>query len=356
MHINSIPLESYMKNILTMIITLSLLSSVSLFSTGSGEKPVSAYSGTKGRITVYVSGPETMLNKLEEVFESTEGDVLDLVQMGCGPLRQRVWTEYESGSIQADVFWGSDPLIYNTLDAAGALEPYTPPEADILKPAFATEHNYILINERYGVVIYNREKLSGNEPSGYAALLDTVYRDRTVHADPSQSSTGLALVGGLWELMGRDWNYHRNLIENGLFLARKNSDVPSKILEGEFDAGIAPHDAVLRLRKKAQKEGYPIPLAICWPEEGAIAIQRPLAISKNPMRPEENNRIARRFADFMLSKKAQQITVQSGFVSVRKDLPVPPGIPEEIPVYRVDWDSLSEKQDAIRSGFSDLFE
>ncbi|WP_319559296.1 extracellular solute-binding protein [Marispirochaeta sp.] len=345
-----------MKNILTIIIALSLLSSASLFSSGSGEKQVTTYSGTEGRITVYVSGPENMLNKLEEVFESTEGDVLDLVQMGCGPLRQRIWTEYESGGIQADVFWGSDPLIYNALDAAGALEPYTPREADMLKPEFVTGHDYTLINERYGVVIYNREKLSGSKPSGYAALLDPGYRDRMVHADPTQSSTALALIGGLRELMGNDWNYHRNLVDNGLFLARKNSDVPSKIQEGEFDAGIAPHDAVLRLQKKAKKEGYPITLAICWPEEGAIAIQRPLAISKNPMRPEENSRIAQSFADFMLSKKAQQITVQFGFVSVRRDLPATPGIPDDIPVYRVDWDSLSEKQYAVRSGFSDLFE
>ena len=333
-----------------------LLYAGQLFAGGAGESHSPVYTGTKGRITVYVSGPEEMLVKLEEAFESSEGDVLDLVQMGCGPLRQRVWTEYESGGIQADVFWGSDPLIYNALDTAGALEPYTPRDTDTLKPEFITNRSYTLISERYGVVIYNGEKLANREPSGYGSLLDPVYCDRTVHADPAQSSTALALIAGLWELMDSDWQYHRSLAENGLFLARKNSDVPSKIQEGEFDAGIAPHDAVLRLQKKANKEGYPTPLAICWPEEGAIAIQRPLAISKNPMRPEENSVIARNFTDFMFSKKAQQITVQFGFVSARKNLPAPPGIPDNIPIYRVNWESLAEKQDAIRSGFTDLFE
>jgi hypothetical protein len=47
--INTIPLELYMKNILTIIIALSLLSSASLFSSGSGEKQVTTYSGTEGR-------------------------------------------------------------------------------------------------------------------------------------------------------------------------------------------------------------------------------------------------------------------------------------------------------------------
>ncbi len=344
-----------MKNSLSYCLVL-LISTGFLFAGGNSESADQSYTGTEGRITVYVSGPEAMLAKLEEAFESSAGDVLDLVQMGCGPLRQRVWTEHESGGIQADVFWGSDPLIYNALDKDGALEAYTPGKLDMLKPEFSSGHNYTLINERYGVVIYNGEKLAGREPSGYASLLAPVYQERTVHADPAQSSTALALIAGLYELMEEDWQYHRDLVDNGLFLARKNSDVPSKIQEGEFDAGIAPHDAVLRLQKKAKKEDYPIPLAICWPEEGAIAIQRPIAISRNTMRPEENSRIARNFVDFMLSKKAQQITVQFGFVSVRKDLPATPGIPEGTQIYRVNWDSLSEKQDAVRNGFANLFE
>jgi iron(III) transport system substrate-binding protein len=345
-----------MKKLHGISVLLLLLPSFFLVAAGNGEKDNPSYNGTQGRITVYVSGPETMLLKLEEIYEKSEGDVLDLVQMGCGPLRQRVWTEYESGGIQADIFWGSDPLIYNTLDEKGALEEYTPQGADMLRPEFQVGHNYTLINERYGVVIYNKNKCAGREPSGFNSLIDPSLKNRMAHADPAQSSTALALIAGLWEIENRDWGFHKKLVENGLFLTRKNSAVPSKIQEGEFDAGIAPHDAVLRLQRKAKKEGYPTPLAICWPAEGAIAIQRPLAISRNPQRPEENNRIVRNFVDFMISKQAQQITVQFGFVSVRKDVPATPGIPQDLKIHRVDWDNLSTVQDTIRSDFAGLFE
>ena len=64
------------------------------------------YNGKEGKITAYISGPATMLEALEKTFEADKGDVLDIVQLGCGPLRQRVWAESESGCINADVFLG----------------------------------------------------------------------------------------------------------------------------------------------------------------------------------------------------------------------------------------------------------
>ncbi len=330
---------------------LMVIVSFTLFAGGSQETG-GTYSGKEGKITVYISGPSTMLNKLENTFEKEHGDVLELVHMGCGPLRQRVWTEFQSGQIKADVFWGSDPLLYNTLDENGALESYTPGDIDALKERFQPAHNYVLINERYGVVIYNKKNLSGDAaPRSYHDLTDPSLQGKIAHADPGQSSTALALVAGLWEISGKSWEFHKALLENELFLSKKNRDVPSKIQEGEFDAGIAPHDAVYRLKKKAKKEGYPTPLEIAWPQEGALAIQRPLAISKNRSRPEANQEIARAFVDFMISRQAQMITTQFGFISVRSDIPLPKGIPKDVPVHYVDWENLSEHQEDIRDEF-----
>jgi len=327
---------------------------LSLFAEGKKE----TYYGEEGKITVYLSGPANMLNKLEVEFEKEQGDVLDFVQLGCGPLRQRVWTEMEAGQIRADVFWGSDPLVYNALDQKGALEAYQPMEIDKVKKEFLTDKNYILVNERYGVVIYNTDKLSGaSVPDSYNSLLNPKLKDLIIQADPAQSSTALAITASLWSLEGENWEFYSALIKDqGLCLTKKNSDVPSRIQEGEFLAGIAPHDAVLRLQEKAKKEGYPMPLAICWPKEGAMAIVRPIAISRNEARPEVNAQIARNFVDFMLSKKAQYITTQFGFISVREDVPMPKSVPEDIEINRMDWDMLAGNQEEIRQEFNALFE
>lgn len=336
-------------------LALTVLAIVSLWAGGTQET-ANTYTGTEGKITVYLSGPATMLNKLESTFEQEHGDVLDLVHMGCGPLRQRLWTELESGEIQADVFWGSDPLIYNALDDRGALEAYTPKDMEAVMDRFKTGRNYTLVNERYGVVIYNADSLIGDAvPKAYSDLLASSLKGRIAQADPGQSSTALAIVAGLWDIHERNWNFQEQLIANGLFLTKKNSDVPSKIQEGEFDAGIAPHDAVFRLKKKAQAEGYPNPLETAWPVEGALAIQRPIAISKNAARPTINSQIAHDFIDFMISKQAQMITTKFGFVSVRSDVPMPDGLPTTgFPVQQVEWEYLSKHQDEIRDRFKSI--
>ena len=322
----------------------------------STAKSSATYSGKEGKITAYVSGPAAMLEQLEAAFEEERGDVLDVVSLGCGPLRQRVWAEAESGGIRADVFWGSDPLVYIALDKRGALERYRPADYEAVKPLYRTDRSYVLVNERYGVVIYNDGALKGDRvPRSFADLAAEAHAGALVLSDPTQSSTGLALVATLWDAKGRSWDLFRAMAAGGVFLSKKNSDVPAKIMEGEFDLGVAPHDEAARIIAKAKKDGYPPNLAICWPEEGALAIQRPIAISANPARPELNARLAREFVDFMLSKKAQSITVAFGFYSVRNDVPPPKGVPAEPRAHRVDWEYLAEHEADIRAGFAASF-
>ena len=345
--------------VLYKIVLLSLLIFLPLaFSGAAGvnEMNVLDDSAQTEKIMAYISGPATMLQELEQAFEKDRGDVLDIVALGCGPLRQRVWTEYETGGILCDVFWGSDPLVYIALDAKGALQDYTPKGIEALKPEFLTDGNYTLVNERYGVILYNTSLIEDdNIPKGFSDLAKPAFDQTIVLADPQQSSTALALVSTLFDLKGRTWDFHKSLIDNHLYLTKKNSDVPSKIMSREFLLGIAPHDEALRLQKKAKKEGYPSELGIVWPQEGALAIQRPIAISKKEGRTEAQQKLSEQFVDFMISQKAQEITVKYAFVSVRSDVPLPQGVPSNCKVHQVDWKYLSEHQDTIRTQFNALF-
>ncbi len=352
-------MEEFMQSIhVKRLIAVLLIFSSMLFvcATGIQEDTIEPYAGREGRITVYISGPAAMISQLKKGFEADHGDVLDIVQMGCGPLRQRVWTEWETGVINADVFWGSDPLIYELLEEQGALEPFVPTELESIRPAYRTDRSYWYVNERYGVIIYSKDTVTdGDVPESFSDLLKPVFKNQVIHADPAQSSTALALIGGMWQLQGHCWDFHKGLVRNGLILTKKNSDVPSKIEEGEFSAGIAPHDAVIRLQMKAKKDGYPTPLEIAWPKEGALAIQRPIAISRNPSRPIVNDELAKDLVDYLLSKPAQQITVKFGFVSVRSDIPKPEFLHADTAIYQIDWDDLKQYDLKIREEFNGLF-
>ncbi|MGD1823180.1 MAG: ABC transporter substrate-binding protein [Pleomorphochaeta sp.] len=318
------------------------------------ENTTQKYGGEEGKITAYISGPENMLKELEKTFEEERGDVLDIVQLGCGPLRQRVWAESETGCINADVFWGSDPLLYEALADKGLLEDYKPKGYENIDDKYKSDKPYVLVSERFGVIIYNKDKVN-SDISSYNDLLDKDYYNQIVHSDPAQSSTALAIIASLWDLEDGSGSYYSKLIENGLFLAKKNSDVPSKIQEGEFLLGIAPHDAVWRLQKLAIKKGYETPLAISWPKEGAIAIQRPVAISKNINRYEENEVLSQEFVDFLISEKAQNIILNYGFISVLKDFDLPAGLSQDIVTLNINWEDLAKKQYEINEDFEKLY-
>ncbi|GMQ56829.1 putative 2-aminoethylphosphonate ABC transporter substrate-binding protein [Vallitalea sediminicola] len=320
------------------------------------ENDKGEYHGKEGKITVYLSGPEQMLNKIESEFETVNGDVLDLVILGCGPLRQKVWTEKQAGQIQADVVWGSDPLLYYALQDQGNLAQYSPKEIDKLKEEYKVEGNYYtIVNERYAVIAYNKDNLKGDEvPSSFEDLKNEAYSGAVVMANANYSSTALAITSGLYQMSGNNWDYIKALKDNKLFFAKSNGQVPSKIQEGEFDAGIAPHDSVLRLKKKAKKEKYKTPIEICWPSEGALKIQRPVAIIKDDSRPAQNQEIAEKFVDFLVSKKVQNITVGMGFVSVREDVSLPQGIEAEIVTKDIDWRFAYENESILREGVKEI--
>lgn len=307
------------------------------------------------KILVYLSGPEVMLTKLEEGFEANRGDVVDFLIMSCGEVRSKVWTEKEAGEIQADVVWGSDPLIYNKLDDEGLLCDLSSIEnTAYINDEYNTSHGYLFVNERYISIIYNSDVLSGDElPKSFDTLLDSRYSGRMVMADATQSSTALGIGSCLYQL--KDIDYFEGLHSNGLMLTKSNGQVPSLIMEGQYDLGIAPHDSVIRLRNMAKKEGYAMPVDIIWPEEGAITIRRPAAIIKNDERSDEKQQIAEELVNYLLSKQAQMITTKFGFVSVRNDIENT-YLPEGVEKINIDWDLASENEDSFKQLYEQIFQ
>lgn len=303
---------------------------------------------------VYISGPEAMINQLEEAFEAERGDVLDMVKMSCGQLRSKTWTEHEAGRIQADVIWGSDPLIYNKLDQENAFEKVEITDLDQVRSEYLLEDKtYTYINERYVGVLYNKETVL-EVPKSFEDLNNPVYKNSIVAADATQSSTAFAITASLAQVMDGGMTYFDKLNDNGLLLSKSNGQVPSKILEGQAGVGIGPIDAVIRLENKGKKEGYEVPLAISWPSEGVVSLIRPIALVKNDERNKSVDESARAFINFMHTKQAQKITTKFGFVSIRKDIENNI-LPKDVLVQKIDWEMATENEEAIQSAYRQVF-
>jgi len=300
---------------------------------------------SSAKITVYMS-PIPLAQELEAAFEAEHGDVLTVVS---GPWCRRVRAEMEAGDIRADVLYGADPSIYLLLRDAGQLLPYSSPEAAAVKPGFRTEGPFALANGRYAVIVYNTRFVPAEEaPKGWDDLLDPKWRGRVVIGDPLLCSAAFAIVCGLVQSHGFDWDYIRALRENEVMLAATAGKVAEVVASGEAWAGICVHDAALRMINRARKRGLEPVLGIVWPEEGAIPIPRPVAIVRDEERPEEDTALAKAFLDFVLSPEGQRIAAKYGFIPVRADVPAPEGIPEEIRATALDWDWISRHDRILR--------
>lgn len=306
----------------------------------------------ESKVNLYISGPQKMVNMLEKEFEKEHGDVLNVYHTGCGPLRQKVWTEMMAGSIQADIVWGAEPIMYQSLKDKGVLMQYKSLQLKNLKDEYIYgDGYYTAVNARYGVIVYNKERIKSNElPALWSNLMDTKWKNKLVMADASQSAMALAITAGLYQIRNNSWDLHRALQLNNIMLTKQNIEAISRVESGEADLGIVPHDGVLRLIKKAKKSGLKSPLAIIWPKEGAISVQRPIAIIKKKRSP-ANEKLVKEFVDFALSKKGQNISTKFGFITVRKDLNLPQGVPGEVKAITLDWKYASSHEGDLREGF-----
>ena len=310
---------------------------------------------TKDKITVYLSGPEAMINQLEAGFEKDRGDVSDFIIMSCGQVRNKTWTEKEAGQIQADVIMGADPLIYNKLDEEDLLEPVVIKDPTSIMAEFKlADHNYYYVNERYVALIYNSDLIGDVLPTSYGDLSKADFKNTLVIADANQSATAFAITASLYQRLGLDGKFFADLKDNGVMLSKSNGLVPSTIMEGQYTIGIGPHDSVVRLKNKGKKEGYEVPLEVIWPSEGAIAIQRPIAMVKNVNRSDEHDRLTRDLINFLLSKEGQKITTKFGFASVRSDIDNPHFKPVDA-VYKVQWENINENETHIKEHYQELF-
>jgi iron(III) transport system substrate-binding protein len=310
------------------------------------------------QITLYISGPQKMVDELEETFEKDRGDVIKVYHNGCGPIRQKIFSEMEAGDIEADVVWAAEPLMYMDLMEKGKLTKYMSPEVENLKEDYKNIANgyYTPVNARYGVIIYNKDSVTKeNIPHKFNDLTKPCFKNLIAIADLRQSSTALALTSGIYQIFDYKWDYFKELNENNIMLTKQNVAAVEKVDSGEFNACIAPHDAALRLIKLSKKKGVNSSLAIAWPEEGAISIQRPIGIIEKSSRNEQETKIAKEFVDFALSETAQNISTKYGFITVRKDLSLPKGVPTEVKSVTVDWKYANENEDNIREGYNEIF-
>lgn len=304
------------------------------------------------KITVYM-GPVPLARELEAAFEAEHGDVLTVVS---GPWCRKVRAELAAGDIKADVLYGADPSFYLLLRNFDQLLFYDLTKFEALKPEYRqTGDGFGWANGRYAVILYNKGFVSPeNAPQTWDDLLDPKWKGKVVIGDPLLCSAAFAVVCSLVQWHGFDWDYIEGLKENGVLLTDSSAKVSEVVATGEAWIGIGVHDAAVRIIRRAKKQGVESPLAVVWPEDGAIAIPRPIAIVRDANRPAESTALAKAFVSFALSTQGQKIASKYGFVPVRTDIGGVEELPEEIKIITPDWEWMCRHNHVLRDKWESI--
>jgi iron(III) transport system substrate-binding protein len=222
-------------------------------------------------ITVYTALEDDQLAAYKEAFESANPDItINWVRDSTGVITSRLLAEKDNP--QADAIWGLAATSLLVLDAEGMLEGYSPVGVEALKPSFVDQVNspphWVGMDAWISAICYNNAEGALRNipaPTGWADLLNPIYKGHITMPNPGSSGTGFLMVSAILQMMGEEegWAYLDALHENIAVYLHSGSKPCVAAAQGEYVIGLSFE---YRAAKEKSK-GAPIDVII--PVEGA---------------------------------------------------------------------------------------
>lgn len=303
------------------------------------DAPASAGgSDVAGTVRLYTSYSQPEVDAVVAAYGEAEPDVtLEVFRAPTGQLAARIAAEQRSGGIRGDVLLLSDPLSMQQYAAEGQLRRWSPPEASVVPAELQTDTFWAVTTSR--VVVVHQP---GQAPASWHDLTDPSYRDAVALPDPDFAGSAFGALGyfALAEDFGFD--FYRALEDNGAVQVQAPGEVVTGVAEGRFRAGMTL-DFVARA---AMAEGSPVEIAA--PDPGAVLLYAPVGVFAGT----ENPAAAESFANFLLTRPAQEAMAELDRHPVREDVPAKaPAVSEVTP----DWPAIFDQQAQLRTGYREIF-
>jgi iron(III) transport system substrate-binding protein len=298
-----------------------------------------------GKVVIYTSVPEPIINELKAAFEQANPTLeLEVFRAGTGDVQARVAVEQEGGHIGADLIWVAEPSAYESYKDQGILAQYSPPADAPIRESFIDPDGYYVAARVINMVVgWNTDEIPEGL-SDWDGLLN--HASRAVFPPPSSSGAALAAVFGIKGDISTD--FFDQFAEAGGSQIASNGAARDAVISGEFAAA----GALDYMFRAAKADGSPVDLA--YPESGTVVIPSPIAISADAANPDG----AKVFADYLLSQEGQRAVVEiGGFYPVRADVDPPEGAPslDELTTIEVDWHELSQRTEEVNTYWARLF-
>ena len=265
----------------------------------------SAQAQQKTPLLVYTALETDAMKLYKDGFEKANPDIeVKWVRDSTGIVTAKLLAE--KANPQADVVAGLAASSLALLEQEGMLLAYEPKGFKELNPAYSDTKRppaWVGMDVWAATICFNRaeaQKRGLPKPQSWADLAKPIYKGAIVMPHPASSGTGYLDVSSWLQMWGEPaaWKYMDALHENIAQYVHSGSKPCKQAGAGEFPIGIS-----FEFRAhQVMKSGAPVDLI--FPNEGLGWDIEATSLMKTSKKPEQ----ARRFADWMASKEANQIT------------------------------------------------
>jgi iron(III) transport system substrate-binding protein len=263
---------------------------------------------------------------------------------------QRLQQDLQANIAMASVFSSTVSDHLAELKRRGALLPYQPHGLGNLVDAVARlndpDHTYWVTAAGMTVLTYNTALVSERDaPKRWTDLLDPKWKDKVAIAHPAFSG-----VVGIWAAAMRKlygWEYFEKLEKNKPHIGRSIQDTVTMLNAKERWVAAGPLGGTLLSRDKGN------PLAVSYPEDGAVLMVYPSGIPKNAPAPNA----AKLYIEFQFTRESAEVQAADRAPVVIKGVPPAPGSRsmEQVKVIQLTDDEVAQAIPEIKEKFRDTF-
>lgn len=298
-----------------------------------------------GTVVLYTSIPQENATGFAKSFMTKYPQVkLELLRSGSTELERRIFAEIEAGGIRADLLWMADAPVFLTLRDRGQLQAYRSPEARAIPAEWKDPGGFFVAGRIINMIIAVNTTLIP-ERAAPKRWADFPRFGKTA-AIPNPFFSGSAFVTMATFAKEYGWGWFERARKENIQVLRGNSEVAQALAAREFGVGMTLDFITWGFMRDGA------PLGIIWPEDGAVSIPSPVAITKAA----KNVEAARLFIDFVLSKEGQEALVAQGIMPVRADVAPPRGLPRpsEIKTLPIPFEWAAANAAEIRKRFEEI--
>jgi len=344
-----------MRQVLALVVTAALAIAVPVWSNAwafDGEKELYEAAKKEKQFTWYTAhyDSETAAAVCNGFEKKYAGIKCEYVRTTAQVAYQRVSQDMKAGLAVASVFSSTDTSHYGHMKKDGWLQPYKPKNLGELIDGFKAyndpDHLFVATAAGLVLITYNTSVVSEKDaPKKWTDLLDPKWKGKISIGHP-----GFSGYVGTWVVQMRKsygWDYFKKLEVNKPRIGRSINDTVTMLNARESWVAAGPSATTLISKDKGN------PLALVYPEDGAILMISPSAILKNAPAPNT----AKLFMEYLLGKECNDIMVKFRQDSVNKTVKVPAGMKSvaEVKTIRPTYDEIDKGIPEVKEMFRDTF-